>query len=163
MTAPLSPFAASVVVVVANWALLGPAILGLAIVLQRRKWRFDGSEAIAAAMLTVAIVKLSAMLYSHARPFVVLHTTPLVAHIPDNAFPSDHLAACGLAVGFLWHRSRATALLAAAFAVALAAARVVAGLHWPVDVAAGFIEGLIGSSAGRLAVRLGRREHSARP
>lgn len=150
----LSPVGATLVVLVANWALLGPATLGIVIVLRRRKWRCDGTEAIVGGIATIAIVKISAVLYSHARPFVVLHTTPLIAHVPDNAFPSDHLAACGLAVGFLWHRTRWGALVAATFALALGAARVIAGLHWPVDVELGFIEGLIGSGGGRFVAML---------
>ncbi len=149
-----SPVAARLIVITAKWALLGPALLGFVTVLRRRKWRCDGIEAIIAGSATIVIVKISAALYSHARPFVVLHTTPLIAHIPDNAFPSDHLAACGLTVGFLWSRSRAAALVAAAFALALGTARVMAGLHWPIDVELGFIEGLVGSSAGWITAAL---------
>ena len=144
----LSPRLAALVIVVANWALLGPAILGAATVFRRRRWRFDCVEAALSGIATVALVAASAALYTHARPFVFFETVPLVAHVPDNAFPSDHLAACGLTIGFLWRRSKPAALAAAGFALALGIARVLAGLHWPIDIAGGFAEGLLGSVIG---------------
>ena len=82
---------------VANWALLGPLALVVYTVVRRRAWRVDAIEGALAGLLTVGVVKLAGALYAHPRPFVVFHAAPLVAHAADNAFPSDHLAACSLA------------------------------------------------------------------
>ncbi len=105
-------------------------------------------EAASAGVATIGSVKVGALLYIHARPFVVYHTLPLLAHSADNAFPSDHAAAAGLAVAFLWTRPRAFALVALGFALLVGAARIAAQLHWPVDIIAGYAFGIAGAVAG---------------
>lgn len=149
---PFAPPVADVIALVAAWFLLGPLLLVIYAVVRRRAWRVDGIEGAIGGVATIAIVKISGALYFHVRPFVALHMTPLVAHAPDNGFPSDHLAACGLAFGFLWTRSRTFAILVLVFAAALGAARVLARLHWPLDIAAGFAEGILGSIIGRFLI-----------
>ena len=110
----LSPFAADLVRATANYAIFIPAASVAVVVMLRRLWRRDLIEAAVSGVLTIALVELGARLYAHPRPFVVFHAVPLVAHAADNAFPSDHLAAIGLAAGYLWTRSRALAVLALA-------------------------------------------------
>ena len=94
-------------------------------------------------IFTVVFVKIAGALFHEARPFIVEHVPPLIPHPADNGFPSDHMAACGLAVAYLWTRQRALALVSLAVAAALAVARVIAKLHWPIDVAAGFALGAL--------------------
>ncbi|MHB8148496.1 MAG: phosphatase PAP2 family protein [Vulcanimicrobiaceae bacterium] len=129
---------------VALYLLLLPALLVAIAVVRRRAWWLDLRAAALGGAFTIALVKLSGALYYHERPFVVYHIQPLIAHIPDNAFPSDHLAACGLAVTFLWSRDRRLAIVALLCAAAIGYARVAAALHWPVDVAVGFTLGIAG-------------------
>ncbi|HEV2262061.1 MAG TPA: phosphatase PAP2 family protein [Candidatus Rubrimentiphilum sp.] len=108
----------------------------------RRAWRLDLTEAILAGLVTIAFVKIAGVAFFHARPFVAGARSPLVSHAADNSFPSDHLAACGLAIGYLWTRNRTFAVVAGCCAVLIGAARVLAGLHWPVDVIAGALLGI---------------------
>lgn len=145
----------SVIAFVAQWLLLLPAGLVAAVIVVRRHWRADLLEAAAAGALTIAIVKIAAALRVEQRPFVLEHLRPIVAHAPDNAFPSDHLAACGLAFVYLWPRSKPMAILTLASAAAIAAARVLARLHWPIDVAAGFVFGALAAAVAGIAVRRG--------
>ena len=68
------------------------------------------------------------------RPFVLEHTMPLIRHGADNGFPSHHvlIAMTMAAVAFLYDRNLGLALCAAALLVGVA--RVMAGVHHPVDV-----------------------------
>jgi undecaprenyl-diphosphatase len=141
--------------VTAQWLLLVPVLLVLWSVVQRRQWRFDLVEAALAGLLTVALVKLAGISYQHARPFVTYGRPPLVPHAPDNAFPSDHLAACGLAFIYLWTRQRAFAAIVLVCAAAIGAARVTALLHWPIDIAAGFLAGAVACTVAQLLLRRG--------
>lgn len=141
------------VAAVAEYALLVPALAVLAVVLARRKWRIDLASAVLAAIGAAVFVKIAAALRFEQRPFVVLHTAPLIPHAADNAFPSDHLAACGLAVAYLWPRSRPLAVLALLIAGAIGAARVLALVHWPVDIVAGFLLGAAGATLGLILTR----------
>lgn len=109
----------------------------------RRQWRGDSIEAALAGVATIGLVKLAAALHFEQRPFVSEHVHALVTHAADNSFPSDHLAAAGLAFAFLWPRSKPMALAALVTAIVLGAARVALFLHWPVDVIAGFALGAL--------------------
>lgn len=102
MVTSLSILGSAMIAFVAQWGLAGPAALVLYAMVRRWRWRTDGAEAAISGLGTLALVMLSAMAFVHPRPFVQLRTVPLVPHVADNSFPSDHLAACGLAVGFLF-------------------------------------------------------------
>ena len=141
------------IVATAMWGIVLPLLFVLIVTVRRGKWRFDIAQGALGGLATILIVKISAAFFYERRPFLVEHLHPLVAHAADNAFPSDHLAACGLAVGYLWPRSKAFATLAIVVALAIATARVLARLHYPQDVIAGFAFGLAGAFLGAWASR----------
>jgi membrane-associated phospholipid phosphatase len=138
--------------VVAQWFLIVPAVIVAAVIYFRAQWTLDLVEAAAAGVLTIAFVKASGALRFEPRPFIVEHVRPLVAHAPDNAFPSDHLAACGLAFAYLWPRSKPLAAITLLFAAAIGAARVAAHLHWPIDIATGFVLGALAAAIAHALV-----------
>ncbi|HSX02157.1 MAG TPA: phosphatase PAP2 family protein [Candidatus Saccharimonadia bacterium] len=86
-------------------------------------------------VLSYALAKLSGHFIYDARPFVSEHITPLIPHANDNGFPSDHtLLTSWLAwVVLAFSRKWGAALLAVA--VVVGAARVMAGIHHPLDIA----------------------------
>ena len=143
----------SLIAFVATWGLLLPLLLVCIVTFRRAHWRIDLAQGALGGLATIAIVKTSAALWVEQRPFIVEHVRPLVAHAADNAFPSDHLAACGLAVGYLWPRSKALSALALVAALVIAFARVLARLHYPQDVIAGFAFGIVGALLGAWSVR----------
>ncbi len=132
-----------IIAIVAQWGLAIPAALLVVALVLRAKWAEDLPEAAIAGIATVVLVKLAGWLRFESRPFVVEHMPSLVPHAPDNAFPSDHLAAAGLAFAFLWPRSKALAVVVLLFAAAIGTARVMARLHWPIDIAVGFLLGML--------------------
>ena len=144
----------------AQWLIIVPAVLVLGVIVARRRWKADIFEAAASGALAIVLVKIAAAVVHEKRPFVLEHVHPLVAHAADNSFPSDHLTACGIAFAYLWPRSRPMALAALVFAAAIACARVLAHLHWPIDVASGFALGALATIAVRLLSALPRRATS---
>ncbi|MGC8484658.1 MAG: phosphatase PAP2 family protein [Candidatus Baltobacteraceae bacterium] len=138
---------------VAAWGLAVPLLLVAIATLRRNAWRIDIACGAVGGLATIALVKLSATFFYEPRPFVVEHVQPLVAHAADNAFPSDHLAACGLAVGYLWPRSKGLAVLALLSAVAIGVARDLAHLHYVQDLVFGFLFGVAGALFGQWAMR----------
>jgi len=98
--------------------------------------------AVAAALLSKLIVDAIAKRVFRHRPFVRFGIIPLVKKSSrDPSFPSNHAGgAFALAVGLaLWVPS--LALISLLFAVLLASARVLAGLHYVADVVFGGIIG----------------------
>jgi len=106
--------------------------------LTRRKREFWGYAA-AVIVTSYALALIAGALYSHPQPFVALGTDPLVEHAVDNSFPSHHVlfAAAFAASVTPFHLPLAGVLWL--FALLIGAARVVAPLHYPIDIIASFI------------------------
>ena len=95
------------------------------------RWAVAGGAMVIVAYLAAQI---GGALYNDPRPFAVEHFRPLIAHIADNGFPSDHslMAAALLAAVALASVRWALAILP--LTVLVEWARVGAGLHHPIDV-----------------------------
>jgi len=78
--------------------------------------------------------KIADWAYYNPRPFVVEGVAPLVAHVADNGFPSNHmlLAATLAMLVFVYNRPLGSVLWAVAATVGLA--RVLAFVHHGVDI-----------------------------
>lgn len=89
------------------------------------------------------LTEIIRLIYNHPRPFEVLELTTLINHDGGGALPSGHAAfyfALALAIFFI-HKRLGWWYLGATAAVALA--RVVAGVHWPLDIVAGAVVAFI--------------------
>jgi len=77
---------------------------------------------------------IAGAVYYDPRPFVVGNFTPLIAHAPDNGFPSDHTLLAAVLAFFIFYYNRwlGAALLLVALAVGVS--RVVAGVHHVADI-----------------------------
>lgn len=81
------------------------------------------------------------------RPFVENHLTPLVRIAPGmKSFPSDHAVISFTLATALWMQLTPQAgLVAVALAALVSVARVICGVHYPSDVAAGIALGIVGT------------------
>ncbi len=89
--------------------------------------------------LIYVIANIAAHFYFDPRPFTITHSTPLIAHDPDNGFPSDHvllLSAVAMLFSF-FNRKLGVFLWISALAVGVA--RIYAGVHHPFDVAGSIV------------------------
>ncbi len=87
--------------------------------------------------LAYAAAWLAGKLYWDPLPFVLSGATPLIAHVANNGFPSDHMVfAVALAtLALLFNRRLGIFLWVLALLVGTA--RVAAGVHHSVDIVAG--------------------------
>jgi membrane-associated phospholipid phosphatase len=97
-------------------------------------------QAIASLVVAFVLIQLAAAVHTDPRPFVVDPSIKvLIAHAPDNGFPSDHttLAATVALLVMTYRRLLGAVLLLAS--IALGVARMAAHLHHGQDIVAGVL------------------------
>jgi membrane-associated phospholipid phosphatase len=100
---------------------------------------------VGAVYVAVAAIGLR---WERHRPFAQFEAIrELVSHAPHRSFPSRHVASAFAMATVAMPVHAAIGRLMGSLACALAASRVVAGLHYPSDVIAG---ALLGVAVGRL-------------
>lgn len=134
---------AVVVLVAAAWTIWLP---------REVRWRFALAAA-ASLPLVWALARIAGLFVQHQQPFAAGGFEPLVPHAVDNSFPSDHTALGFALAGAAALVDRYLAVLLAALALGVGVSRVLAGLHYPADIAAGALVGAIaGLAAGYLFI-----------
>ena len=108
--------------------------------------------AMVAIIVTAVLGAGAGLIFSHPQPFAVEGFEPLIPHEVDNAFPSHHTLAAGVAaaVVFLFNRRLGVVLFLAAIAIGWG--RVAAGLHLPIDVLASLAIATLGTCLASLVV-----------
>jgi undecaprenyl-diphosphatase len=114
---------------------------------------------ILAGIFAVLLAKIAAKLYYYPRPFVTEHVKPLISHPADNGFPSDHALLTMTLTAITYYFSRKIAAIMLVFTILVGVARVLAKVHSPIDIAAGWAIGIVGAVAGYYAMRLLQKKY----
>lgn len=102
---------------------------------------------VAGVSAAIGINQLLGMLWYEPRPFVVGLGRTLIAHAPDNSFPSDHAT-------FIWSlafslivtaAARRWGILVALSGLLVAWARIYLGVHYPIDMVVSFLVAIAGA------------------
>ncbi len=104
-------------------------------------------QALVCGVIAVLLAKAAGRLYFDPRPFT-RGGIPLMPHRPDNGFPSDHTVFCAALAALTFSVSSKIGVGLFVLALLVGASRVAAGIHSPLDIAAGL---LIGAGAAVLA------------
>jgi undecaprenyl-diphosphatase len=140
--------------IVVDWAKLGPAVLGLVVVVAWFALPSNRSDvtprrlaflSIVAALLALGIAQVIGHEWFRERPYATSAVNLLVPPSADASFPSDHaVGAFALATPLLFdRRARVFGIVAVVGALLLAFARVFIGTHFPSDVAGGALLGAV--------------------
>lgn len=90
------------------------------------------------------------LIHFRFRPFLCESITQLVAHNPlEASFPSGHAAVMAALAMSMWYLNKKIGLLFGFFAVMSAFARVVVGVHYPLDVVVGLACGVVSAVLAR--------------
>ena len=122
-----------------------------------KRTRLEAAAAGAAAVVAFLVNHVLGLLWYEPRPYLSSYHVPLLAVAArGNSFPSDHMAFGGAIVAALWvTRRRWLATLSLLIMAGVGWARVLAGIHWPLDVLAGLGLGLVaGTVVGAIAVSM---------
>lgn len=95
-------------------------------------------------IVAYGLATVGGLLFYNTRPFVVDHVTPLISHLANNGFPSDHtLLAASIAV-MLFSVSKQLSLGFMFLAIIIGSSRVLAHVHHPIDILASIVFAIIG-------------------
>ncbi len=98
-----------------------------------------GLSAILARGILTTLIKF---IVDRPRPYIALSFTPLITS-PDSAFPSGHATFFFAVAMAVWYLNRRWGNWLFLSAILIGLARVVAGVHWPLDILAGALIGVI--------------------
>jgi undecaprenyl-diphosphatase len=106
-----------------------------------------------AAVLGLASNLLITSLYFHPRPFMDNIGRPLIDHVPETSFPSDHTTfMLSLAITLLLlQETRKTGVLLCILGLVGGFSRVLCGIHYPFDILGSL---LVATVAGLIIVLL---------
>ncbi|MHB1330508.1 MAG: phosphatase PAP2 family protein [Minisyncoccota bacterium] len=101
---------------------------------------------------------LARTLYFNPRPFVVGNFTPLIEHIPDNGFPSDHVLLVASISTLLTIFNPKIGALSWVITMFVAVSRVYTGVHHSLDILASMLISIV---VGVVIYSLNKRKSDA--
>ena len=102
--------------------------------LRMRKVKRIAILAVIALPLSYVVAKACSYLYFDPRPFVVGSFTPLIPHVADNGFPSDHMLLASAIAAITYTFNKRSGILLWIIAAVIGVCRVFAGVHHIVDI-----------------------------
>ena len=120
--------------------LIGGLLVYLFMHKDKKKGVRDVVVVLTAALIAWGLAHLIKYLYPHARPSILADTYVLLPE-KDSSFPSGHATFFSALATALYFYHKRLGLLYALGALLIGFARIMAGIHWPIDILAGYILG----------------------
>ncbi|MCL5784742.1 MAG: phosphatase PAP2 family protein [Patescibacteria group bacterium] len=94
-------------------------------------------------VVAIVLIKTIHLIYFEPRPFSTYAITPLIKHVTDTAFPSEHTTMMSvIAFAFYYYKSKFSLLLLGLM-IWVGFSRVFVGVHYPGDILGGMFVGLL--------------------
>ena len=130
---------------IARYFFVIPVVLG-GIFFLKHPWEIRKKMIVLSATslpLTVIGIFILNSLYYDPRPFITTPFDPIVSHIPDNGFPSDHAALTFLIAIIMYQFNRKIGLFLFFISIVVSITRVYLGLHHFIDILAGTLLAIV--------------------
>ncbi len=120
----------------AKYLIAVPIVVLLAYILFSRGKKLRQLLWLSVVSLPVAFViaKLTGMLYYDPLPFVIGNFKPLIEHVANNGFPSDHTLLAATIAAILLYVNARTGIFLWIVALLIGISRIAAGVHHFVDI-----------------------------
>ena len=109
----------------------------------KKRFHFALGGALAVLLAWGLVAQTIHFLYPRERPFAALEFKALIAHAATPSFPSAHATVLFALAMAVWQENRRWGNYFFILAALNAVARVYVGVHWPSDVLAGAVIGII--------------------
>lgn len=124
------------------WIAIG--VLFLLMGFRNKKWRNRGWLVLFSLGMNVLLCNVTLKpLIDRTRPYYVLGYEPIIPPVGDPSFPSGHTAASFAAATAIYAINRKWGTAAYIFAAVMGFSRLYLGVHFPTDVLAGAICGIL--------------------
>lgn len=84
--------------------------------------------------LVYFVAKIIGFFYYDPRPFVVEHFNPLIFHVADNGFPSDHVLLTSSIAALVYFFNKKIGILLWILVLVVGFSRVFVGIHHTIDI-----------------------------
>ncbi len=109
----------------------------------KKYWPMIIQAFLAAILARLVIVSVIRWLFDRPRPFVENHVNLLVDRVNQSAFPSGHAAFFFAIATIIYFYNKKAGLLFFGASFFISSARVFVGIHWPSDILAGALVGIL--------------------
>ncbi len=123
-----------------GFLLIGGLLVYLFTHKDKKRGARDVVVVITAALIAWGLAHIIKYLYPHARPSTLSSTHVLLSE-NDSSFPSGHATFFSALATALYFYHKQLGLVYALGALLIGITRVMAGIHWPLDILAGYILG----------------------
>lgn len=136
------------------WVITGVVVIGVSVYMIQALYtdhlkRFDRFfwAVVIGLCITAGLSEIIKNVVGEPRPFL-MGVSALYHHGNYDAFPSGHTSLfVALAVG-IWYRFKTVGIILFISALIIGTARVVVGIHWPLDIIGGIVLGIVGAWLG---------------
>lgn len=103
--------------------------------------------------LAFLLTKALAYLIYTTRPFVSEHIQPLINHVADNGFPSDHTVLTMTVAAVVFVFNRKAGFMLALLSLSIGLARMLAKIHQPLDILGSIFIAILSTYASWYALK----------
>lgn len=125
---------------------LGAALVFFALYQNRKHFRITVEAVIAGILSRFIFTEVIRYFYDKQRPFEVEGSIPLILHEFGKSFPSGHAAFFFAVAATLFIYNRRWGIIFFIAAIAMGITRVLANIHWPIDILGGVLIGIASSA-----------------
>lgn len=118
--------------------------------------------AVLATPTAFALVWVASRITYSSRPFVVNNFTPLISHVANNGFPSDHATFCMFFTTLAFYNNKKLGIVGFLLTLLVGFSRVAAGVHSISDVIGGIAIGFVAATIGYYVSKLVITKHTNR-
>lgn len=83
--------------------------------------------------------RIAGLIFYNPRPFIAENIMPLMPHAADNGFPSDHTLLIATIAFCIISYNKRYGIILLIFALVVGLSRVIAKIHYPLDILGSFI------------------------
>jgi undecaprenyl-diphosphatase len=103
--------------------------------------------------LAYIFAKIGSHFYFDARPFAVGNFTPLIPHVADNGFPSDHTLLAAAFSSVVYFFNKRTSLWLWILTAFVGISRVLAGVHHIADIVGSMVFAILATALAHMALK----------